>query len=74
MEINENNKKNNNNNNNNISSGKVCRALDYSDQDILINDYMGKHGSDNIEGLCYDRLDLFNISAMVRPKDTWGSY
>ena len=39
MEINENNKKNNNNNNNNnnnISRGKVCRALDYSDQDILI--------------------------------------
>ena len=41
MEINENNKKNNNNdnnnhNNNNISRDKVCRALDYSDQDILI--------------------------------------
>ena len=32
--------------------------------------YMGKHGSDNIEGLCYDRLGLFNIFAMVRPKDT----
>ena len=32
MEINENNKKKNNN----VSSGKVCRALDYSDQDILI--------------------------------------
>ena len=41
---------------------------------ISWSNYMGKHCSDNIEGLCYDRLGLFNISAMVRPKDTWGSY
>ena len=54
-----------NNNNNNVSSGKVCRALDNPDQN-----YIQKHGTDNIEGLCYDRLGLFNISAMVRPKHT----
>ena len=41
---------------------------------ISWSNYIGKHGSDNIEGLSYERTGLFNISAMVRPKNTWGSY
>ena len=41
---------------------------------ISWSNYIGKHGSDNIEGLYYDRLGLFNISAMVGPKHTRGLY
>ena len=41
---------------------------------ISWSNYIGKHGSDNIEGLSYDRLGLFNISAMVRRKHTRGPY
>ena len=41
---------------------------------ISWSNYIGKHGSDNIECLSFDKLGLFNISAMVRPKHTWGPY
>ena len=38
------------------------------------SNYIRKHVTDNIEGLCHARLGLFNISAMVRPKHTWSPY